>query len=82
MDTSVIISHPRLTSSPELDFPLCCPTYSCPTDSEDASQDYQDPSQEDSQDASQDDDEDSNDASQEDSQDDHRRPGDNKEARP
>merc|ERR1712037_731785 len=78
----------RLTSSPELDFPLCCPTYSCPGDSEDASQDdgqdYRDDSRDasqDSQDASQD----SQDASQESqdaSQDDHRRPGDNKEARP
>ena len=74
MDTSVIIPHPRLTSSPELDFPLCCPTYFCPADSEDASQD----DNQDSQDASQD----SQDASQDASQDDHRRPGDNKEARP
>merc|ERR1712037_571011 len=65
----------RLTSSPELDFPLCCPTYSCPTDSEDASQD----DHEDSQDASQ---EDFHDASQDASRDDHRRPGDNLEARP
>merc|ERR1712037_631490 len=65
----------RLTSSPELDFPLCCPTYSCPTDSVDASQD----DHEDSQDASQ---EDFHDASQDASRDDHRRPGDNLEARP
>ena len=37
----VISFHPRLTSSPDLEFPLCCPTYSCPDDEEahDASQD-------------------------------------------
>ena len=74
----MIISHPRLTSSPELDFPLCCPTYFCPADREGASQDddenFRDASQEDFHDASQD--------SQDTSQDDHRRPGDNKEARP
>ena len=37
----LISFHPRLTSSPDLDFPLCCPTYSCPDDEEahNASQD-------------------------------------------
>merc|ERR1712203_285810 len=57
----------RLTSFPELDFPLCCPTYSCPGDNKDTSQDH---------------DADFHDASQDASQDDYRRPGDNDEARP
>merc|ERR1712203_1074515 len=35
----------RLTSSPDLEFPLCCPTYSCP-DNEEAPQD-EDSSQDD-----------------------------------
>ena len=40
-EKKVIFSHLRLISSPKLDFPLCCPTYSCPAaaDNEDAAQD-------------------------------------------
>ena len=48
----VIFSHLRLISSPELDFPLCCPTYSCP-----AAADNEDAAQDDNEDAAQDDNE-------------------------